>query len=205
MPQAVNLIGQRFGKLTVIERIGSKCGKSYWRCVCDCGGTRDAVAGDMKFGRVLSCGCLKNENHYRTHGMSSTKIYRSWNDMMTRCYNTKDKHYKWYGTRGITVCDKWLKFEGFYEDMGSSYEEGLTLDRIDVNGNYCKENCKWSTIIEQCNNRRSNHIVTYNSVTDTLTNICKLNNVSRAMVTGRLKLGYDIKTAIEKPPQLRKR
>ena len=204
MATAQNLVGQKYGRLTVIERIGSKTGKTYWHCVCDCGGTKNATAGDMRFGRTLSCGCLRKESLSKiskTHGMTKSRIYQCWSDMMTRCRNSKDKHYKWYGARGIMICEKWLSFDGFYEDMQDGYADDLTLDRIDVDGNYEKSNCKWSTVQEQCDNRRSNHYITYQGITDTLTNTCKRCNVSRSLVTDRLKTGWDVKSAIERPPQ----
>ena len=181
-----NLIGQKFGKLLIIEQSITKDKRRiYWKCICDCGKTADTVRQDnLLYGNSNSCGCnrpkppkspgrkrkltsfiSKNKN-IKTVNKKSKKIfkyfsktatYTTWRGMIQRCNNINNTNYKDYGGRGIKVCDKWLKFEGFYEDMGDR-PDNLTLDRINVNGNYCKENCRWSSWIEQGNNKRNQNI-----------------------------------------------
>jgi hypothetical protein len=134
------------------------------------------------------------------HKMMNSPLYKPWQNMKNRCRNPKTTHYKDYGGRGITYCEKWETFEGFYEDMWPSYEKGLTLDRIDVNGNYCKDNCRWATIYEQANNKRRNLIYTYNGETDTLKNLCRLFNKDYSLILQRVRRqNLDIVSAMEMP------
>ena len=115
---------------------------------------------------------------------------------MSRCRDKNSKSFSSYGGRGITVCDKWLKFEGFFDDMRESFVDGLTLDRIDVNGNYCKENCKWSTWKEQANNRRNTTWVSYREIRDTVTNWAKFLKIKRATLATRLYRGWTMEKII---------
>ena len=145
----------KYGKLTYIEDHieRTKSGHKIWKCLCDCGRTHLAAAKSIKSGSTKSCGCLRGEPET---GLSvrNLKEYRTWVDMKTRCFNVKSAAYKYYGERGITVCDRWrYSFLNFYSDMGKC-PEGKTLDRIDNNGNYEPTNCKWSSRYEQIHNRK---------------------------------------------------
>jgi hypothetical protein len=165
--KVVDITGKKYGRLTVIGFSHIKDHVAYWNVLCDCGNEKTLRGGSFKFGAAKSCGCLLKEIVTK-HGMKGTPTYHTWIGMIKRCKNPNSHGYKNYGSRGISVCDKWLNFEGFYEDMGIR-PEGTTLDRIDNDGNYNKENCKWSTKKEQDNNTRVNHFITYKGKTQTIT------------------------------------
>lgn len=146
---------QRFGKLTVLneyesrDEIGKRNGV-YWRCLCDCGNEKWIISQDLKEGEngVKSCGCL-----VKTHGMSYTRTYKIWSGIKDRCLNPNQTGYENYGGRGIKICERWLRFENFHSDMGEA-PNNYSIERIDVDGNYCPENCKWIPENKQQINRR---------------------------------------------------
>lgn len=153
-----NLTGKRFGRLVVTsqaEKHRDKNGDArvMWHCVCDCGSTSIIIGGSLVSGNTTSCGCFIREKR-TTHRLTGSSIYRTYNAMLQRCCNPNNESYKNYGWRGITVCERWIQsFENFYEDMGES-PEGKSLDRINNEKGYSKENCRWATITEQALNRR---------------------------------------------------
>lgn len=184
MRKCIDLTGQRFGRLTVIERSGStKHGAAKWRCMCECGKETIVIGDELRKGNTTSCGCYAREvsrelaleyiaGQNKTHDMTETPIYKEWSEMKRRCYNPQDTSYENYGGRGIAVCDKWRdSFEAFYEDVSKLPhfgEKGYSLNRKDNDGNYEPNNIEWATAKEQANNRRSNHLIAYNGKTQTI-------------------------------------
>ena len=157
-----DITGLRFGRWTALEFDPASTNVAYWLCVCDCGIRKSVFGGDLKRGGSLSCGCLMPEragDRMRTHGMTQHPAYGSWRQMRYRCQDPKHSNYPLYGGRGIVVCRPWLSFEQFWKDMGPTWRDGLSIDRIDVNGNYEPSNCRWATSKEQGANRRDNVII----------------------------------------------
>lgn len=168
-----NLIEREFGRLKVVKFVGSAKDRRYlWECECSCEQHTHIVvkAGNLKSGNTQSCGCLHKEIIQKgKHGQTNTKLYHVWSGMKDRCYNPNQKSYKNYGGRGIKICDDWLIFENFYVWATSNgYEEGLSIERQDVNGNYEPSNCCWATAKEQANNTRNNHFIEYNGENKTI-------------------------------------
>ena len=202
----IDLTGQRFGRLVVKERCGtSKDGQKIYLCQCDCGNIKKIPSGRLRSGTTKSCGCLSKEMSKERitkvstkHGWRRTRLYGIWFDMRQRCYNEKDIGWHLYGGRGIKICDEWLKSFIAFRDWALShgYADDLTIDRIDVNGDYCPDNCRWITYKEQGNNRRTCIYVTINGETKSVTEWCEYNGVNRMKAYSRIKKGWKPEDAV---------
>ena len=173
-PNIQTLVGEVFGRLTVLKDDGSRSssGAVSWLCRCSCGSLTHRVGSILKRTPNSSCGCytidrMKASKFAKTHGMSATKVYKNWFSMKRRCTDPKHKNYKEYGARGIKVCESWLSFEIFYKDMGGP-PKGMTLDRKDNNKGYYKDNCRWASHTVQMNNTRKNTYLILNGITKTM-------------------------------------
>ena len=193
-------------KLTVVtinEELSRIKKKAMWECKCSCGSKKIIVGagGDIRNGKLRSCGCLKaktNINHCGTHGESGTRLYRIWCGMRQRCNNPNHKNYDIYGGRGIRVCDDWNDYEIFRNwAMSNGYSDKLTIDRIDVNGNYEPNNCRWVDFVVQSNNRSNNHIVKYGDEFITVAELAKMTNNKYNTVSTRINhLNYSVEDCV---------
>lgn len=186
-----DLSGHRFGRLLVAERVENKTSKqTYWKCICDCGKTTIVIAGHLKDGHTQSCGCIHREkikDIMSTHGKSSTKLYKVWRGIIDRTMYESNKSYANYGGRGIKLCDEWKDFDVFYEwSIKNGYKDGLTLDRINVDGNYEPLNCRWATWKTQQNNRRNNRLITYNNETHTMKEWAEIRGIKYSTLSMRI-------------------
>ena len=183
-----DLVGQRFGRLIVKEYVGN----AEWKCVCDCGKTVIRRARALRIFKTPSCGCLRKDGIIHKHDMTDTPIYRTWEGMRARTYNPNIPAYASYGGRGIKVCDRWLGehgFENFLADMGERPSKDHSIDRIDVNGDYCPENCRWATRKEQMNNLRKTIYLEHTGERKPFQDWVRLFGVNKASAYGRYRNG----------------
>jgi hypothetical protein len=154
----LDISGQRFSRLTVIARAPSVKGHTQWLCRCDCGAERSVGSNDLRSGHTRSCGCWSRDEvrvRLTTHGMTGHPAFSKWKGMLSRCSNQNTAGWKNYGGRGIAVCERWLSFENFWADMGSTWAAGLTIERDDNDKGYSPDNCRWLPKSQQSRNRRS--------------------------------------------------
>lgn len=195
-----NLLNKKFDDLEVVGFEGIIKGHRHWKCLCSCGNFITLRGASLVHGNTKSCGCLHKKvvgDTFRTHGKAKSKEYRSWQHLKERCLNPKDPAYFNYGGRGITVCDEWKdSFEKFYEDMGEC-PKNYSIERIDNEKGYYKENCKWASREEQSLNRRNTVIVTFNNETKPLLLFCKELNLKYFTVIKKLKRGLSVEDAFK--------
>lgn len=215
MGKRIDLTGQDFGRLRVVKHAGTTAdGHALWLCQCTCGKEVFVSGNALRRGNTKSCGCYNRDvstarivAKNTTHGGTGTRLFRIWSNMKTRCYNPNAINYDNYGGRGITVCDEWRDdFTTFREwALANGYTNSLTLDRIDNDRGYSPDNCRWATIKEQMNNRRSNTVVSYGGEAHTVTEWAAIIGIAPDALLYRINCGrYTVEQALTLP-KMRKR
>jgi hypothetical protein len=193
--KAIDISGQRFGRLIAIKPDNSKrpanSTRLYWLCKCDCGNYSTTSGADLRSGKVRSCGCLHDEMaslRFYKHGQSGSKLSMVWQAMKQRCGNSHCKDFPSYGGRGINVCHEWqIDFATFYDwAITNGYHEGLSIDRIDVDGNYEPMNCRWVNMKVQANNERKNHRISFKGETHTLAEWAEITGQTQSTLSARI-------------------
>lgn len=209
MPSLIDLTGQRFGRWVVLEKAPRHRSSVYWICKCDCGTVKAVNSQSLRKGESLSCGCYHYEelaNKVRTHGKSKTRLYNIWASMRERCYCPSLPAFKYYGGKGITVCDEWQDFAVFekwalengYDATAKTHK--CTIDRIDNTKGYSPTNCRWVDSYTQANNISSNRPITYNGKTKNLSEWCRELNLNYHLIYDRLFCyGWDVDRAFTEP------
>ena len=194
MGKKVDMIGKRFGRWKVLEEAArAKCGAVKYLCKCDCGKEKIVNGVSLRNGTSQSCGCYNRELITNPNKIYNTKLWAIWDNMKQRCYNSNNKAYKNYGGRGIKVCDEWKgsSFSFYNWAINNGYKEGLTLDRIDNEKDYCPQNCRWVTMAVQQNNKRTNRFFTYKGITKTIMQWSKDKNICYGTLIQRINNGKE--------------
>ena len=205
-----DLAGKRFGRLLALYRTSdSPAGAIRYYCVCDCGNSKIVQAGNLRTGHTKSCGCWHDESssergtarHYRTHGMTGTRLYRIWRGMKVRCLNENLQSYRYYGAKGVSVCDEWLcSFESFMSwALANGYDDTLTIDRIDSDLDYSPKNCRWATAKQQQNNRTNTLMLSFNGKTKSLSEWADEIGIMRNTLSERLRRGWSVEQTLNTP------
>jgi hypothetical protein len=195
-----DLTGEKYGRLTILSMYRDDKNKPIARCLCDCGVEKEISVYMLRNGDARSCGCLNFENNgmYK-HGYAGTLTYVCWSSIIQRCNNPNNVRYKRYGGRGIKICERWNKFENFLEDMGEKPDK-MSIDRINNDDGYYKENCKWSTTKEQSLNRENTIYVTYNGEEKRLVDLVEELGLDYSTIKSRIRQQHwSIEDAISKP------
>ena len=199
MTKKIDLLGQKFGRLTVVSEAPKKNGRIRWNCVCDCGNRTVVMAYSLRNGHTQSCGCFNIERTVETskkHGQRNSRLYRIWQAMKNRCNWEKGVAFSRYGGRGVRVCEAWLDFPSFSSwALSNGYKDDLTLDRINVDGDYSPENCRWATIKEQNRNTRANIFFKGKCLAEW----CEELGLRYGSVHARLSRGWSIERALSEP------
>jgi hypothetical protein len=213
MNRRIDIEGQRFGRLVVKRFHSTINGVTRWECECDCGNSSIVYSNNLRRGITKSCGCIHKEKSKETatkHGLSETSIYRAHYAIKQRCLDENNYCFKNYGGRGITICEEWLDDDNglinFYNwALSNGYSEGLTIDRIDNNGNYEPSNCRWATMKQQQNNKRNNHIIDFNGEHKTITEWAReLGMNKRTLRTRICECGWDAEKALNTKIRIRR-
>jgi len=199
-----DLTGIRFGRL-MVTGISHRDNHyvNYWNCLCDCGTVKVVQQSALMSEKTRSCGCLKREldiERSTKHGMHRTRVYSSWQHMKDRCLNPKNKNYKNYGGRGITICSEWIEsFKNFYKDVGDPPSDKHQIDRKNNDGNYEPGNWRWSLSKENCRNTRTNNAITFDGMTKTVAEWAEFIGVSNSTLRTRLSLGWSDEKTLTTP------
>ena len=195
------LNGQRFGKWTVIGAAPRSSRESRYLCRCDCGTERDVLRKHLLSGKSTSCGCQRHLQAaaITTHGGSKTSEYRTWQAMRNRCTDPKNPGWLRYGGRGISVDPRWDAFAAFLADMGAKPSPAHTLDRVDGDGDYTPENCRWATRREQAQNTSRNHYVTWNGETKSIAEWARTTGINKDAIRYRLLAGWSAEETLTRP------
>lgn len=194
---------KKYNMLTTIRKVGEKNGNELWECVCECGNLSIKTSNNLYSLKIKSCGCMKNKG-YPKHSMCNTRLYNIYEKMKSRCVQKNCKEYKYYGERGISLCEEWFNnFLSFYNwSITNGYSDELSIDRIDVNGNYEPSNCRWVDMKTQQNNRRNNRKISYNGVEMNASQWAEKFNIPVDRLLMRLKHGWSIEDSLTKPKQV---
>ena len=209
-PQYVDISGLRFGRWTVVEKAGkTKDNHQMWLCRCDCGVTRDVTGKDLRVGKSRSCGCISKEifqDVVSTHNLHSHPLYVVWSDIKSRCYNKNNPSFRNYGARGIEMDRSWINDPQVFIEwcLGNGYKDGLEIDRIDNDGDYSPDNCRFVDHKTNSRNKRTNHYVTWNGTTKTVVEWSIETGINEATIRNRLKRGWDVEKALTTPPMFKK-
>jgi len=197
-----DISGERFGRLLVLGLAGQRGVMYSWYCACDCENVIEVRFSNLRGGGTRSCGCLSLEvktKHGNARRCGWTGAYSTWKSMRGRCLNITNPGYHNYGGRGIRICDSWLNsFKSFLEDMGER-PDGLCIERIDNNGDYCPQNCRWANRKDQANNTRFNYLLEYNGLTMNMTQWAGNTGIKRHVIEGRIRLGWSIERTLTTP------
>lgn len=206
MKKPCELDGKRFGKLTAVKRVSDKIYPSgrhdiVYQCLCDCGQYTDVLAVHLNSGHTRSCGCLRAETtskNMTTHGQSSTRLFTIWKNMKSRCTNPNNPCFNQYGGRGITVCDAWIEdFAVFYDwSIKHGYNDDLSIDRVNVNGDYDPDNCRWVSQKTQCNNTRRNIMIEHDGELRTAKQWSDELGIKYGTLISRIRRGWDVDRAL---------
>ena len=204
MRKSIDITNNRYGRLVAVQRVANdKNNHELWLCKCDCGNESIVLKNSLTSNRTRSCGCYYKEsrlNASKKHGMTHSRLYAVWANMIRRCNNPKANDWKFYGAKGVTVCDEWKHFSGFYEwAKKTGYKDDLTIDRIDNNGNYCPDNCRWANWDIQMNNTTRNHYIEVNGVVKTAIQWCREKGISPSTFYYRINKGWTDVDAIVTP------
>ena len=209
MSKLIDLTGQRFGRLTVVCRGKTKSRKQngtlvYWLCKCDCGNEIEISGADIRRGKSQSCGCYQSEMSRQantTHGESDSKLYNRWERIKQRCLNPNYKEFYLYGGRGITICEEWKNDFACFQRwcFNNGYSPDLEIDRIDSDGGYSPDNCRFATPLQNSNNKRNNKRIEHNGETHTIAEWDRIKGYPPKTVGRRLRRGWSVEEAIDTP------